>query len=272
MIEAIMVALLGWFQCSSMPPAWWLVREPIMAGFWVGLIYGKPVEGIIIGAAINVAFLGWNSTGGANPSDLYSAGLLGTAIAIQGSVTTEQAVVIAISLGVIGNYAWILFMSLNSFIPSLQDRCAETGNVRKLMFLQIVPSQLVVILVRGIPAFLAAYYGPPIIEGLLAAIPAWGVAGFNAVGKVLPALGIAMLLKYMGRKDLLVFFGVGFTISAFTGMNNLVFAAIIGAAMGYVYISLQPKEIPVGSTGGSGPEANPARSKAASLYEGEDEI
>ena len=42
--------------------------------------------------------------------------------------------------------------------------------------------------------------------------------------------------------------------------------------MAYVYISLPPKETPVGSTGGSGPEANPARSKAASLYEGGDEI
>lgn len=272
MIEAFLVAVLGWAQASSMPLAWWLFREPVMAGFWVGLIYGKPVEGIIIGAAINVAFLGWNSTGGANPSDLYSAGLLGTAIAIQGSVTTEQSVVIAISLGVIGNYAWILFMSLNSFIPSLQDRCAETGNVRKLMFLQIVPSQFVVILVRAVPAFLAAYYGPPIIEGLVSSIPVWGVAGFNAVGKVLPALGIAMLLKYMGRKDLLVFFGVGFAISAFTGLNNLVFAAILGASMGYIYIALQPKEVLVGANSGKISSEKSQKSKIADLYEGEDEI
>lgn len=267
MLQALMVALLGWIQCSSMPPAWWLVREPIMTGLWVGLIYGKPVEGIIIGAAINVAFLGWNSTGGANPSDLYSAGLLGTAIAIQGNLTTEQAVVIAISLGVIGNYAWILFMSLNSVIPSLQDKCAEQGDVRKLIFLQIVPSQLVVILVRAIPAFLAVYYGPPIIEGLLASVPDWGVAGFNAVGKVLPALGIAMLLKYMGRKELLVFFGIGFAVSAFGGMNNLLFAAILGAGMGYIYISLQPKEAIAGAVA---PSQDPARE--TSLYEGEDEI
>ncbi|WP_196604068.1 PTS mannose/fructose/sorbose/N-acetylgalactosamine transporter subunit IIC [Pectinatus haikarae] len=269
MVQALLVAALGWFQSSSNPLGWWLVREPIMAGFWVGLIYGKPVEGIIIGAAINVAFLGWNSTGGANPSDLYSAGLLGTAVAIQGSISTEQSVVIAIALGVIGNYAWILFMSLNSFIPSLQDKCAENGNIKKLMFLQAVPSQFVVILVRAVPAFLAAYYGPPIIESLLASIPAWGVAGFNAVGKVLPALGIAMLLKYMGRKDLLVFFGIGFAISSFTGMNNLVFAAILGAAMGYIYISLQ-HNVPTAQISSS----HKAESMKSSnnLYEGEDEI
>lgn len=269
MIEAVMVGILGWLQTSSNPLAWWLIREPIMAGFWIGLIYGKPVEGIIIGAAINVAFLGWNSTGGANPSDLYSAGLLGTAIAIQGNITTEQAVVIAISLGVIGNYAWILFMSVNSLIPAFQDKCAEKGDIRKLIFLQCVPSQFVVIFARAIPAFLAAYFGPPIIESLLSAVPAWGVAGFNAIGKVLPALGIAMLLKYMGRKDLLVFFGVGFAISAFTGMSNLLFAALLGAAMGYVYIALQPKEASVAG----GPTAmQETGQKSASLYDEEDEI
>ncbi len=276
MLQALLVALLGWIQASSNPIGWWLFREPIMTGFWVGLIYGKPVEGIIIGAAINVAFLGWNSTGGANPSDLYSAGLLGTAIAIQGNISTEQAVVIAISLGVIGNYAWILFMSLNSFIPTMQDKCAEEGNIKKLLFLQAVPSQFIVILVRAIPAFLAAYYGPTIIEGLFASIPAWGIAGFNAVGKVLPALGIAMLLKYMGKKDLLVFFGVGFAISAFTGMNNLLFAAILGAAMGYVYIKLQPEPATVGAAPVNDIDnENNTKDKSVNkqnLYEGEDEI
>ncbi|AJQ28521.1 PTS mannose/fructose/sorbose/N-acetylgalactosamine transporter subunit IIC [Pelosinus fermentans] len=245
MIQAVFVGLLAWAQSSSNPLGWWLIREPLMAGFWVGLIYGKPVEGLIIGAAINVAFLGWNSTGGANPSDLYSAGLLGTAVAIQSNMSTEQAVVVAVSIGVIGNYAWILFMSINSMLPSIQDKYAEKGDVRGIMLIQAIPSQAVVILVRGVPAFLAAFYGPTVIDGLLAAVPAWGIAGFNTVGKVLPAVGVAMLLKYMARKDLLVFFGLGFAVSAYMGMNNLLFGAFIGAAMGYIYISLQPKEVVV---------------------------
>ena len=245
MIQAVFVGLLAWAQSSSNPLGWWLIREPLMAGFWVGLIYGKPVEGLIIGAAINVAFLGWNSTGGANPSDLYSAGLLGTAVAIQSNMSTEQAVVVAVSIGVIGNYAWILFMSINSMLPSIQDKYAEKGDVRGIMLIQAIPSQAVVILVRGVPAFLAAFYGPTVIDGLLAAVPAWGIAGFNTVGKVLPAVGVAMLLKYMARNDLLVFFGLGFAVSAYMGINNLLFGAFIGAAMGYIYISLQPKEVTV---------------------------
>jgi mannose/fructose/N-acetylgalactosamine-specific phosphotransferase system component IIC len=86
----------------------------------------------------------------------------------------------------------------------------------------------------------------------------------------LPALGIAMLLKYMGKKDLLVFFGVGFAISAFTGMNNLLFAAILGAAMGYVYIKLQPEPVVVNNNVSNNYTENTKQNN--NLYEGEDEI
>ena len=243
MLQAILVGIVGWLQASSNPLGWHVIREPLMAGFWVGLIYGKPVEGAILGAAINVAFLGWYSTGGANPSDIYSAGLLGTAVAIQSNLSTEQAVLMAVSLGVIGNYAWILFMSINSLWPAMQDKCAERGDIKGIMLLQAVPSQVVVIITRGIPAFLAAFYGPVIIKGVLAAVPAWGIAGFNTVGKVLPALGFGMLLRYMYRKDLFVFFGLGFVIAAFGGMSNLVYAGCVGAALGYIYMSLQPAKV-----------------------------
>lgn len=116
---------------------------------------------------------------------------------------------------------------------------------------------------------MAAYYGPTIIESLLSSVPAWGIAGFNAVGKVLPALGIAMLLKYMGKRFTCLF-GVGFAISAFTGMNNLLFAAILGAAMGYVYIKLQPEPVVVNNNVSNNYTENTKQNN--NLYEGEDEI
>lgn len=84
MVQALFMGLLALLNGIQWPLSWWLIREPIMAGFWVGLIYGDPVQGVIIGATINVAYLGWISAGGANASDLYWAGLLGTFVAIQG--------------------------------------------------------------------------------------------------------------------------------------------------------------------------------------------
>ena len=71
MVQALLMALLALFNGTQGPTFWYFFREPVMAGFWVGLIYGDPVMGTMIGATINVSYLGWISAGGANASDLY---------------------------------------------------------------------------------------------------------------------------------------------------------------------------------------------------------
>ena len=83
MVQALLMGLLALLNGIQGPYHWYFFREPVMAGFWVGLIYGDPVQGTIIGATINVSYMGWISAGGANASDLYWAGLLGTFVAIR---------------------------------------------------------------------------------------------------------------------------------------------------------------------------------------------
>lgn len=87
MVQALLMGLLALLNGIQGPYHWYFFREPVMAGFWVGLIYGDPVQGTIIGATINVSYMGWISAGGANASDLYWAGLLGTFVAIQGGMS-----------------------------------------------------------------------------------------------------------------------------------------------------------------------------------------
>lgn len=58
MVQALLMALLALLNGIQGPLNWYMFREPVMAGFWVGLIYGDPVQGTIIGATINVSYLG----------------------------------------------------------------------------------------------------------------------------------------------------------------------------------------------------------------------
>lgn len=239
MIQALLVAILAWLQQSQNPLAFWIFREPMMAGLWVGLIYGKPIQGIIVGAAINVAYLGWISAGGANSTDIHYAGLFGAVVALQSGLTNAQAVALAIPIGLIGNYIWVAWMSINSIWPNVQDKYAEKGEVGTIMRIQVLAGQTLAFLLRGIPAFLVALYGSKALQPIMANLPKWSINGLNTVGKVLPALGLAMLLKYIGRKDLMVFFAAGFIVAAYTGMIDLMFAALIGGVIAYVYVSLQ---------------------------------
>lgn len=104
MVQALLMGLLALLNGIQGPYHWYFFREPVMAGFWVGLIYGDPVQGTIIGATINVSYMGWISAGGANASDLYWAGLLGTFVAIQGGMSIDTSVAFAVPIGLLGNY------------------------------------------------------------------------------------------------------------------------------------------------------------------------
>ncbi len=48
--------------------------RPLIAGLVVGIILGDPLKGAMIGAAINVLYLGFISAGGSQPSDPALAG------------------------------------------------------------------------------------------------------------------------------------------------------------------------------------------------------
>jgi len=244
MVQALLVALVALFNGIQGPFHWYFFREPVMAGFWVGLIYGKPVEGVILGATINVSYLGWISAGGANASDLYWAGLLGTLVGIQTGLSTEAAVAFAVPIGLIGNYAHITFMTVSSIWPTRMDKLAEKGDYKGIAKLQFLAGPITVIFIRALPVFLIAYFGADYIQLIINRLPEWAMAGFSAVGKILPALGMSMLLKVMYKKHLIVFFVLGFIISAYLGISDLLFFAIAGCSLAYLFtIFVANKEI-----------------------------
>lgn len=238
MIQALLMGLLALLNGIQGPYHWYFFREPVMAGFWVGLIYGAPVEGVIIGATINASYLGWISAGGANASDLYWAGLLGTFVAIKGGMSIETAVAFAVPIGLLGNYVHVAYMTIASLVPVKMDAYAERGDWKGIRRLQFLGGPTVVLFLRAIPVFLIAYFGSEYIQILINAIPTWAMSGLTAVGKMLPALGMAMLMKFMFKKNLLPFFVLGFGVAAYSGMTDLLLYAIIGVCLAVILIKL----------------------------------
>jgi hypothetical protein len=88
-VTPLQAALIGLGYYFSMSPWWFGVGlftfyRPLVAGLCVGIILGDPAQGALIGAAINLFYLGFIAAGGAIPSDPSLAGWLGTTIAIAG--------------------------------------------------------------------------------------------------------------------------------------------------------------------------------------------
>lgn len=238
MIQALLMGLLALFNGIQGPYHWYLFREPVMAGFWVGLIYGDPVQGTIIGATINVSYMGWISAGGANASDLYWAGLLGTFVAIKAGMSINTSVAFAVPIGLLGNYVHVAYMTAASFWPVKMDSLAAKGNWRGIRRIQFLGGPAIVLVLRALPVFLIAMYGSDFIQTIIHSIPVWAMNGLSAVGKLLPALGMSMLMKFMYKKELLPFFVLGFAIAAYSGMTDLLLYALIGVCLAFILIKL----------------------------------
>ena len=192
----------------------------------------------IIGATINVSYMGWISAGGANASDLYWAGLLGTFVAIQGGMSIDTSVAFAVPIGLLGNYVHVAYMTIASLWPVKMDALAAKGNWRGIRRIQFLGGPAIVLVLRALPVFLIALYGSEFIQTMINSIPTWAMNGLAAVGKMLPALGMSMLMKFMYKKALLPFFVLGFGIAAYSGMTDLLLYALVGVCLAVILIKI----------------------------------
>ena len=81
--------------------------------------------------------------------------------------------------------------------------------------------------------------GATFIDSLLAVIPAWFIKGLSVSGNVLPALGMAILLKYMPIKGNMHYLVLGFVLSVYFQLDILPIAIVGGIIAVLVYQKLQ---------------------------------
>ena len=72
---------------------------------------------------------------------------------------------------------------------------------RGIRRIQFLGGPAIVLVLRALPVFLIALYGSEYIQTLINSIPTWAMNGLGAVGKMLPALGMSMLMKFMYKKS-----------------------------------------------------------------------
>lgn len=239
-LQAVLIALFAYLAWIATP---WLggqgisyhvFGKPLVAGLIVGLIMGDVKNGIIIGATINALYIGAVTPGGAMASDINIAGYVGTALALSTGVSAEMAVSIAVPLGLVGTFVWQLFATINSFLVHKTDKYAAEGNVAKLTFMTLGLPQMIAFVLRFIPVFLVLYFGVSAAQNIVQFIPEWLTKIITVIGGMLPALGMAVLLKMLlSTPSLLGYFILGFILIAALGLPIFT-VALIGAALAMI--------------------------------------
>lgn len=238
-IQALMIGFVYYLTNNGVP---WLtglgsisLRQPIVSGTVVGIILGRPVEGCIMGATINTLYLGFVNAGGTLPTDPGIGGVVGTALALSSGATPEVAMSIAVPLGIMGTMIWNLRQTLNIFFVHKMDKYAAIGDTKKMAFWQLWPTQLLGLLVTAVPCALLVYFGADATQGILNSLAGTPLHILSVIGGILPAIGIAMILRMLNtRSGILVFFVFGFFLRTFSGLAMLP-VAIFAAVIAYFY-------------------------------------
>lgn len=242
--KAFLIAFFTWLSGGlfSLTLGWSLyMGAPLMGGLIVGAILGDVSYGVQVGAAIQMAYIGYIAAGGAMPSDLALAGYLAVALTMLSNATPEVGVTIAVTLGFLGLLVRNGKMTLNSIWVHKADKYAEEGNIKGIKLMNIGASQIVPFIGYFIPTFLAVYFGGEYLEGLLNAIPEFLLKGLQVVGSLLPALGLAMLLKVIGKRSFMPFFFIGFVFTAYLGLD-LIALVILGICFALLHMYYSGKE------------------------------
>lgn len=215
--------------------------RPMVVGFFVGLLLGDPITGTIVGATIQMIYLGLMSTGGSYPADASLAGIIGTAAAITTGLSATEAVAIAIPIGLIGTIFYQIRMVFGVFWTHLADKYAEEGQVNKIWLANVLFPQLCLAALYIIPCTLACYFGVDYIKGLVTIFEGSRVlAIIGAIGGMLPALGIAMNMKAIFKGDAKIFFFLGFLAVVYFGLD-LIAIGSLAVLLAILFIRLKPE-------------------------------
>ena len=201
----------------------------IQTGIFTGLIVGNPELGLVVGGTLQSYALGIGTYGGASIPNYTTAAMFVTAIAggldnVESFITMYGIPIatLTIMFDVAARFA-------NTAFQHAADKFVITGDVKKIElmnWLGTIPWSLS----RALPVFFALAFGPELVTQINKAVPAQLLAGFRVAGKILPAVGFTILLRYLPTVKNAAYLILGFVRVSYMAVPVLGVSLIGGAA------------------------------------------
>ncbi len=253
-LQAGIIAVLAYLGSLSVPwflglsGGWYTLTRPIVSGLLIGLVLGDVQTGVLVGVAVQVVYIALVTPGGQMPQDLNSAAYIGVTLgvlAVRAGSSVQSAVAVATAVGAVGTIFHNFMMVTNSFWNHRAIKNINEGDYKGLVFNHYIGPQAVQFLYRFIPTFTVVYFGSNLATNIIAYFPvdSFVMRTLTALGGMLPAVGVAILLRQVTKKDIdLIQFLLGFTLVAAMGIN-MISLAIIGsffAILHFRYTNVKP--------------------------------
>jgi fructoselysine/glucoselysine PTS system EIID component len=191
-----------------------LLSRPLVLGPLVGLVLGDLTQGVMIGATLELIFMGNIKVGAAIPPDVITGGVLGTAFAIMSGKGAAIALAIAVPISILAEMVISGLFVFRAMFNGKFNKYAEEGSFRKIERLHVA-SGLLKPLLMGLLTFIALQFGTDVMKSFLDTIPAWVQSGLQVAGNMLPAVGFALLMNLMFNQKVAAYFFLGFILASY---------------------------------------------------------
>lgn len=244
-LQAILLGLVAFIAQSEYALGTSLLSRPIVTGLFTGIVLGDIKTGIIMGATLELAFIGSFSVGASIPPDVVTGGVLGVAFAITANAGTETALLLGLPIATLTLILKNIYLGL--LIPAMNhkaDSYAEEGNYKGVERMHLLAG-FGLSLMLGLVVMISFMVGSSAVSDLLDKIPDFIQNGLTVATGLIPALGFAMLARLIINKQVAPYFFLGFALASYLEIP-VTGIAIFGAIVAVVVVNLtnmQKKEI-----------------------------
>ena len=135
------------------------------------------------------------------------------------------AVALAVPIGLLGGLVYsVIHLSISSLAAPLIEKAAATGDPKKVNLVWFVGGGIKHFIV-AVPTFLGVLLGAEPMSVVMNQIPDQVIAGLTASGSLLPAVGMAMLMKMLWDNKIAIYWFLGFILVAYMGLGTVGVAA-----------------------------------------------
>ena len=195
-VQALLIGLWAGIAGVDMFDGLTHIHRPIVTGLVVGLILGDMKTGLIVGASLELVWMGMVPLSGAQPPNVVIGGIIGTSIAILGKLDAQAAIGIAVPFAVAVQAAiTLLFTAFSFFMHKADKYCedADTAGIERINYLGLVVLFIFYFTIAFLPILLGADKAAAIVM-LKKEYVGFMILGFLLVTYFnLPILGLALL-------------------------------------------------------------------------------
>lgn len=229
--DALLIGLLAGIAGVDLFDGLTHIHRPVVIGPIIGLILGDVSTGLLVGGSLELVWMGMVPLAGAQPPNVVIGGVIGTTFAILTHVDPKVAIGIAVPFAIAVQGCITILFTIYSPMMHKCDKFVDQLNFKGIELVNYL-GMIILFCFYFIVAFLPIYYGSETATNLVNKSPQWLLDGLSVAGGMMPAIGFAMLMKIMLKKNYVAYFLLGFLGVTFLKLP------IIAIALGALAIAM----------------------------------